>query len=433
MKTTSKWAGSIWIILVIQICLWSPSTGQNQTNKQDLLVAPLPELLISESGLNIETSQEWEDLRRNELLELFRTHVYGRVPESEISVKHILVQEDRAALDGKAILKEVVLEIRSARGSLDINMLVFLPADPQGPVPLFLGLNFNGNITVHPDPQITISDRWVLNNAGLGIVENRALEVSRGVRSSRWPVEEIISRGYGLASICYGDIDPDFDDGFRNGIQGLIDPEASERGPDSWGSIAAWAWGLSRAMDYFETDMEIDHKRVALLGHSRLGKTSLWAGAQDERFAMVISNNSGCGGAALSRRPFGERVSNINEVFPHWFASRFHDYNDNEAALPVDQHMLMALVAPRPLYVASARNDIWADPRGEYLALVHGSEVYKLYNQDVSLSNQMPGVDQPARSGKLGYHIRSGKHDVKTYDWEQYLDFADEHMKTDRD
>jgi hypothetical protein len=323
-----------------------------------------------------------------------------------------------------------VLEVCSGDDTLEIGMLIFLPKDQQTEIPIFLGLNFNGNLTVHPDPQITITDRWVLNNAEFGIIDNRALEVSRGVRSSRWPVELIISRGYGLATISYGDIDPDFDDGFRNGIHGLTDPEASKREPDSWGSIAAWAWGLSRAMDYFETDVEIDHKRVALLGHSRLGKTSLWAGAQDDRFAMVISNNSGCGGAALSRRPYGERVSNINTSFPHWFAGKFHDYNDNEGALPVDQHMLMALVAPRPLYVASAQEDNWADQRGEYLSLVHGSEAYKLYDVNISLKHKMPDIDQVLSSGNLGYHIRSGKHDVVAYDWEQYLDFADRHMKS---
>ncbi len=429
MKTTCKRAGPLWMILAIQICLLSAAYGQEQSGEQELLVAPLPELLKSEAGLSIGSAAQWEEIRRGEILNLFGDYVYGRVPESDVRVNYRLVFVDREALHGTAVEKEVVMEVCSGDDTLEIGMLIFLPKEQPRPVPLILGLNFYGNHTIHPDPQITITDSWVRNNNEIGIVDNRATAASRGVRSNRWPVELILSRGYGLATIYYGDIDPDFDDGFSNGIHGIMDPEVSGRGPSSWGSIAAWAWGLSRAMDYFEKDAEIDQERVAVMGHSRLGKTSLWAGAEDERFAMVISNNSGCGGAALSRRPYGERVSNINSAFPHWFAARFHDYNDNEGALPVDQHMLMALVAPRPLYVASAEEDDWADQRGEYLSLFHGSKVYSLYDKNLSLSFQMPGVDQPVTSGRLGYHIRSGRHDVTRYDWEQYLDFADRHLQ----
>jgi len=428
MKTTCTRSPRLWLIVAIQIIFFSSSFAQAPSGDPDLLVAPLPELLKSEEGLLIETSQQWEEIRRAEILELFREHVYGRVPESNVRIKSRLVFEDREALHGTAIMKEVVLEICRDDDSLELNLLVFLPSDREGPVPLFVGLNFYGNQTIHSDSMIALTESWVSNNKDLGIIENRATAASRGVRASRWPVELILSRGYGLATMYYGDIDPDFDDGFENGIHGLMDMEEPGRDSASWGSISAWAWGLSRAIDYFERDVEIDQKRVALMGHSRLGKTSLWAGAQDERFALVISNNSGCGGAALSRRPYGERVSKINTAFPHWFAKRFHAYNDNEGALPVDQHMLMALVAPRPLYVASAQEDNWADQRGEYLSLVYGGEAYKLYDKNIHLGEKMPGVDQPVSSGKLGYHLRSGKHDVKRYDWEQYLDFADRHL-----
>jgi len=428
MKNKCIHLGRFLLILALQINLFSFTYAQDP-GKQDLLVAPIPDLLLSKAGLSVGSAEQWEDIRRGELLELFKEHVYGRVPSSELSISHRLVFEDREALQGKAIQKEVVLELSLGTESMEIPILIFLPKNQVQAVPLFLGLNFYGNQSIHPDPHISITDSWARNNEDFGIIDYRATEASRGIRASRWPVEMILSRGYGLATIYYGDIDPDYDDGFMNGIHALTDPEAAGREPDSWGSIAAWAWGLSRAMDYFEKDVEIDHKRVAVMGHSRLGKTSLWAGARDERFALVISNNSGCGGAALSRRPYGERVNNINSSFPHWFASRFHDYNNNEGALPVDQHMLMALVAPRPLYVASAREDNWADPRGEYLSMVYGSEAYKLYDPEISLSSQMPGVDQPVTSGKLGYHIRSGKHDVLDYDWEQYMDFADQHLQ----
>ncbi|MCK5693275.1 MAG: heparinase II/III family protein [Bacteroidales bacterium] len=429
MKTTNKWARPLWMILALQISLSSAAFGQEQSDQQELLLAPLPELLKSEAGISIESAAQWEEIRRDEILLLFEDHVYGRIPESDVRVNYRVLKEDMEALQGSAVEKEVVMEVCCSDDTLEITMLIFLPKEQSGPVPLFLGLNFNGNHTIHPDPQITITDSWVRNNRDLGITDNRAVEASRGASSSRWPVELILSRGYGLASIYYGDIDPDFDDGFENGIQGLMDPEVPGRGPSSWGSIAAWAWGLSRAMDYFEKDTEIDEERVAVMGHSRLGKTSLWAGASDERFALVISNNSGCGGAALSRRPFGERVSNINTSFPHWFASRFHEYNDNEGALPVDQHMLMALMAPRPLYVASAEEDDWADQPGEYLSLYHGSNTYKLYDTGISLSPKMPSLNQALISGSLGYHIRSGKHDVTSYDWEQYLGFADAQLQ----
>ncbi len=402
--------------------------AQYETNSTDLLLAPLPELLVGENGTVISEASEWEQYRREEILELFKDHVYGRVPDTEVSITHHVKFMDRNALGGKAVMKEVDLEVSNGSESMDITMLIYLPKESKGPAPLFLGLTFNGNQTIHPDPNITIPGGWVMNNETLGIEDNRATEESRGGKQSRWPVELILSRGYGLATINYGDIDPDFDDGFKNGIHALMDSQGQTREKEAWGSIAAWAWGLSRAMDYFEKDEDIDQERVAVIGHSRLGKTALWAGAQDERFALVISNNSGCGGAALSLRGSGETVGKINSSFPHWFCDRFQDYNDNEAALPVDQHMLLALMAPRPLYVASAAEDLWADPYGEYLSLYHGSRAYDLYGKPSLEDDQIPEVDQPLRIGSLGYHIRSGKHDLTVYDWEQYLDFADEQM-----
>lgn len=307
-----------------------------------------------------------------------------------------------------------------------MDILIYLPKS-QNKVPLFIGLNFYGNHTIIDDPNVTLASSWVRNNDEFDITENKATEASRGVRSNRWAVDKIIDRGYGLATIYYGDIDPDMND-FSDGIHALFYKSGqTQPEKDEWGSTAAWAWGLSRAMDYFVDDDDIDESKIALMGHSRLGKTSLWAGASDERFAIVISNDSGCGGAALFRRRIGETVGRINTSFPHWFCDNFNEFNNNEDALPVDQHMLLALVAPRPVYVASAQDDKWADPKGEFLSAYHAGEVYQLFGLKGLPTAEMPKVNEPIMKS-VGYHIRTGKHDVTDFDWEAYMDFAEMHF-----
>ena len=389
----------------------------------------LPNPLVLSDGTRVTNAETWRTKRRPEILELFRKYVYGRAPVGKPKNMAFKVFDlERKALAGLATRKQVTVNFTGKKDGPKMDILIYLPNAVKRPVPTFVILNFGGNHTIHRDPAIKLSESW-MRRGSKGVVKNRANEESRGRSRASFPVERILKRGYGLATIYYGDIDPDFHDGFKNGVHPVFDKLIDgERAPDAWGAIGAWAWGLSRAMDYFETDDDIDNKRVAVLGHSRLGKTALWAGAQDERFAFVISNNSGCGGAALSRRRFGETVERINKSFPHWFCENFKKYNGKEDNLPVDQHMLIALVAPRPVYVTSADKDLWADPRGEFLACKNAAPVYRLLDVKGLGVKAMPGLDQPVQKGSVGYHVRSGGHSLTQYDWQRFMDFADMHF-----
>jgi hypothetical protein len=286
---------------------------------------------------------------------------------------------------------------------------------------VFVGLNFTGNHTVHADPGIALNDIWVKGS------KQPATEDGRGRGASQWQVESILARGYALATAYYGDIEPDFNGGFEHGVRKML-LRSGQTAPadDEWGAIGAWAWGLSRIADYLVNDKDVQSEQIAVMGHSRLGKTALWAAAQDPRFEIAISNNSGEGGAALSKRNFGEDVWRINNSFPHWFAKNYRKYGNREAEMTFDQHMLIALIAPRPVYVASAAEDLHADPRGEFLAAVAAGPVYELFKKQGLGTDGMPSVNQPIIH-TIGYHVRTGKHDVTAYDWERFCDFADMH------
>lgn len=382
----------------------------------------VPKYELPDPLAGVDSAEAWRSMHRARVLKLVAETVYGVRPDAHVNMA--VASSSTREQDGMR-RKLVTLRLSRNDKSLDLEMLIYLPASASGPVPLFVGLNFNGNHTITDDPDVPVTESWVRNDDKKNYVDNRASEQSRGTASSRWPYKAITARGYGLATIYYGDIDPDFHDGFKNGAHALFSD--FERTPASWGSISAWAWGLSRAMDYFEQDADIDQTRVAVMGHSRLGKTSLWAGASDERFALVVSNDSGCGGAALSRRRFGETVKRINTSFPHWFCDNFKQYNDNEDKLPVDQHTLVSLIAPRPVLICSAEDDRWADPKGEFLSGLGADPVYRLLGTDGMAANEWPGVNTPILS-RIGYHIRPGGHDVKMQDWKVYMDFADKHL-----
>jgi hypothetical protein len=392
----------------------------------------LPDPLTLADGTKVADAETWRARRRPELLELFRREVYGRAPEAPRGMTFTVEATEPKAVDGLATRKIVAIRFSDRPDAPVMRLMVYVPnaAKARGvKSPAFLGLNFGGNQAVDPDPAIPLPDTWMRDNAAKGYVKNRATDASRGSEASRWPLAMVLRRGYALATANYHDIDPDFDDGFKNGVHGLLDgPSGSARPGDAWGSIAAWAWGLSRALDYLETDPDIDATRVAVLGHSRLGKTSLWAGASDDRFALVISNDSGEGGAALARRRFGETTRDLNTSFPHWFCGNFKKYSDREETLPVDQHELIALIAPRPVFIASAEDDRWADPKGEFLAALGASPVYRLLGTDGLGATEWPAVGTPVLT-TIGYQMRPGPHDVKDADWAAFLDFADKHMK----
>ncbi len=387
----------------------------------------LPDPLVLSNGNRVTDAATWKNARRPEIVSLFEKYVYGTMPSTMISDRPpgiaYKVQSVGKSLDGKANCKQVRIFLAAAESGPKVDVLVYTPAMAKGPVPAFIGLNFDGNYQVDDDPGITISET--------SQDRLRAAEANRGRDKHQWQVRKIIDRGYGLITACYGDIVPDNFEAWKKAVQSP--PFAPKNAGDvAPGAVAMWAWGLSRIMDYIEHDSAIDARRVAVMGHSRLGKAALWAGASDQRFAMVISNDSGCGGASLARCRYGETVAHITRAFPHWFVPTYREYAGHLDDLPVDQHMVISLIAPRPVHIASAQDDRWADPHGEFLSAKAADPVYRLLGTDGLAAKEMPPPSddrgQPVMS-TIGYHIRRGKHDVTEYDWQCYLDFADRYLK----
>jgi (4-O-methyl)-D-glucuronate---lignin esterase len=411
-RTICVWAGlPAWLM----ICsLAAQATAEEETFNYDEAKVPaytLPGLLKTRDGRAVTSADAWRKERRGELLELFRQNVYGRRPPEPRMTRFHASESTPDYLHGKGKRKLVRALWITPEGPVPmLSLTILVPTAAPRPVPAFVGVHLFD--TASPDP---IPGKLLDADVGVPLPGKRILDV-------------ILERGYAIATLNAEDFCPDDKEKFRQGVLAVMYPDRSgPPGAEEPGAIATWAWGLSRALDYIEQDPEIDQRRVAVIGHSRMGKTALWAGAEDERFALVISNDSGCGGAALSRRRFGETVSRINRVFPHWFCDNFKGYNDHEDQLPVDQHELMALIAPRPVYVASAQEDGWADPRGEFLAALAAEPAYRLFGLAGLETSEPPPLNQSI-GDFVGYHRRAGKHALTDFDWLKYLDFADRHF-----
>jgi hypothetical protein len=364
----------------------------------------LPDPLVMNDGSKVTSAEMWQTKRRGEILELFRENVYGRAPVGRPENLSFAITNSAAdAMDGKATRKLVRISYAGPGGEGGINLILFVPNSAKKPVPCFLLICNRGRENIDP---------------------------MRVQKSPFWPAEQIVARGYAAAAFWNGDVTPDRKDSFTNGVHAIFDPPSGRRG-DSWGTLAAWAWGASRCLDYLETDQDIDAKRVAVIGHSRGGKTALWAGTEDERFAMAGSNDSGCSGAGLARirNPKAETIKDIMKTFPYWFCSNYRKYIDHEDDLPVDQHELAALIAPRLLYIASASEDVWADPDREFLCAIKATPVFEIFGLKGISSQPTPAPEHPISDGNIGHHIRAGKHDLTEYDWACYMDFADKHLR----
>ena len=358
----------------------------------------LPDPFVTQSGEPVTTSQSWEFVRRPEIVQLFENHVYGQVPKDFDAISFTTVNQDKAAMGGMAHLKEVDITVTRNNNKITIRLILFVPNARATSSPVFLLINHRAHENIDP---------------------------TRTVKMDFWPAEKLIARGYAAATFHVQDVSDDNRETYKEDILQTLYPEQLEM-KNGMRGLGAWAWGAMRAMDYFERDPDIDASKAGVVGHSRGGKASLWTGAQDPRWAITVSNDSGCGGAAISRRKFGETVKRINTNFPYWFTDNFDTYNDNEDALPIDQHMLISSIAPRAVYVASAIEDEWADPKGEFLSLKLGTRVHReIYNLPVDLPAQLPAVNQPIHLPYVGHHIREGKHNLTAYDWTQFMDFAD--------
>ena len=413
-----------WLVCTASAVLATPVEAQLDGNADEAKVRPyvLPDPLRMADGTPVTNAQQWQTKRRPELLALFTQTIFGAAPPRPKAERFVVTDMDAQALGGTAIRKQVTILLDGTPHGPQMSVLLYLPAHVHGPVPVFVGLNFHGNQAVAGDPAIVITPAWVAA-PGVGIVKHGATAASRGIESDEWPIARIIAAGYGVATYFPGDLYPDGDAMVAESIQPFYRTNPSD--PARWGAIATWAWGLSRVYDYLATDRAVDARRAIVIGHSRYGKAALWAGASDTRFAAVVSNDSGEGGAALYRRDFGETIRVMNR---YWFTPTFKTFAERETELPIDAHELIALVAPRPVYVASASEDWWSDPHGEFLAAKAADPVYRLLTGDGLATSTMPAAGEGVMS-RISYHLRTGPHEITAWDWDHYICFADRFLR----
>jgi hypothetical protein len=384
----------------------------------------MPDPLVMLDGTRVATKEDWYAKRRPELKALFQYYMYGELPRAPESVRGTVEHVNPAAFGGKATLREIALAV-GPDAVPPIRLLLVVPNHRKGPAPIFVGLNFTGNHSLVSEPKVRVPTVWMYPGFP-GVKDHHATEAGRNASAESWSLEQSVDRGYAVATFYNGDVDPDRPDE-RGGLRPYLKTLGNEDGPHECATIAAWAWGLQRAVDYLVTDKDIDPKRIAAFGHSRLGKTVLLAAAFDDRIALAIPHQAGCGGTAPSRGKVGESVKQINDHFPHWFCGAFKEFNGRPERLPFDQNCLAALVAPRPVLFSNAVDDTWANPEGQFRVLQAAAPVYRLLGTEGLRTNELPPVGKLA-GGTLGYFIRPGKHSTTRQDWKVFLDFADEHF-----
>jgi hypothetical protein len=383
----------------------------------------LPDPLKLNDGKAVRNAKTWWTKRRPQIVEMFETHQYGRDPGRPADEKFAVTDQGTPALNGKAIREQVTISFSKDLSWPRIHLLIYLPATQHKPVPMFFTINFSAVQNAVDDPGITPDEVWDPKT-------NTRIEPPKGRGFGRIDVEPLLDAGFGVATFYYGDIDPDYPSGFANGIRArYLKAGQTDRAPDDWGSIAAWAWGMSRVEDYFETDKRIDARRVAIHGVSRLGKTVMWAGAHDQRFAAVIASCSGEGGAALSRRNYGETIAHLTAAsrYPYQFAMNYAKYAGFPDTAPMDANLLIALIAPRPLLLQTGDADLWSDPKGEFLAAVAAGPVYKLLGKDGLDTIEWPAAGHPILHD-LAYSMHEGGHGMVPSDWDVYLQFLRMHL-----